>query len=213
MRKLYVYSVTSICVICMETDNVFSGQTSLPESCPVCEHNPVSPDLCKPNKALRTTLKAFLRTEEKKREKDRPSTTPAVTTAPTSNVPVETQGEPAIPATKTVDTVVSAETVTTEPAADIAADKPSVDENEAPPGASSVQVGSYYTPLLSFKFSPFAREMETQFLLRTKMELTVFQRMAHRSILKLLKAPKLSLRNQKVNPIRCFRTWGLAWWG
>jgi hypothetical protein len=33
----------------------------------------VSPDLCKPNKALRTTLKAFLRTEEKKREKDRQS--------------------------------------------------------------------------------------------------------------------------------------------
>ena len=31
----------------------------------------MSPDLCKPNKALRTTLKAFLRTEEKKREKDR----------------------------------------------------------------------------------------------------------------------------------------------
>jgi hypothetical protein len=53
------------------TDSV--GQTSLPESCPVCDHTPISPDLCKPNKALRTTLKAFLRTEEKKREKERPA--------------------------------------------------------------------------------------------------------------------------------------------
>ncbi|OJJ47309.1 hypothetical protein ASPZODRAFT_159216 [Penicilliopsis zonata CBS 506.65] len=52
-------------------------QTSLPETCPVCAHTPISPDLCKPNKALRTTLKAFLRTEEKKREKERASATPA----------------------------------------------------------------------------------------------------------------------------------------
>ncbi|KAL2825220.1 hypothetical protein BDW59DRAFT_146636 [Aspergillus cavernicola] len=46
-------------------------QTSLPDTCPVCAHTPISSDLCKPNKALRTTLKAFLRTEEKKREKER----------------------------------------------------------------------------------------------------------------------------------------------
>lgn len=58
------------------------GQASLPDTCPVCAHTPLSSDLCKPNKALRTTLKAFLRTEEKKREKDRQSATPA--TAPAS---------------------------------------------------------------------------------------------------------------------------------
>lgn len=52
------------------------GQASLSDTCPVCTHTPVSPDLCKPNKALRTTLKAFLRTEEKKREKDRQSAAP-----------------------------------------------------------------------------------------------------------------------------------------
>lgn len=45
----------------------FLGQASLPETCPVCDHTPLSADLCKPNKALRTTLKAFLRSEEKKR--------------------------------------------------------------------------------------------------------------------------------------------------
>jgi hypothetical protein len=90
-----------------------------------------------------------LRTEEKKREKDRPSTTPTVTTAPTpaSNVPVETQVEPAITAIKTTDNAVSAETIPSEPAAAVAAEKPFVDENEVLPGATSVQVGSYYTPL------------------------------------------------------------------
>ncbi|KAL4941288.1 hypothetical protein BDV06DRAFT_5432 [Aspergillus oleicola] len=52
-------------------------QASLPDTCPVCAHTPLSSDLCKPNKALRTTLKAFLRTEEKKREKERQAATPA----------------------------------------------------------------------------------------------------------------------------------------
>lgn len=61
------------------------GQASLHDTCPVCAHTPVSPDLCKPNKALRTTLKAFLRTEEKKREKDRQAAAP-----PTPPVPVTT---------------------------------------------------------------------------------------------------------------------------
>lgn len=59
------------------------GQTSLPETCPVCAHTPISSDLCKPNKALRTTLKAFLRTEEKKREKEREQATPTTTVGST----------------------------------------------------------------------------------------------------------------------------------
>ena len=37
-------------------------------SCPVCEHSPIAAEDCKPNKTLRTTIKVFLRTEEKKRE-------------------------------------------------------------------------------------------------------------------------------------------------
>lgn len=72
------------------------GQTSLSDTCPVCAHTPVSPDLCKPNKALRTTLKAFLRTEEKKREKERQSAAPPTPTIPTpveSEAPVETSVE------------------------------------------------------------------------------------------------------------------------
>lgn len=45
-----------------------TGQSTLPSSCPVCEHTPVAAADCKPNKSLRTTIKVFLRTEEKKRE-------------------------------------------------------------------------------------------------------------------------------------------------
>lgn len=47
------------------------GQSTLPESCLVCEHSPLSADDCKPNKALRLTVKAFLKSEEKKRDKSR----------------------------------------------------------------------------------------------------------------------------------------------
>ena len=35
----------------------------------MCEHSPLSADDCKPNKALRLTVKAFLKSEEKKRDK------------------------------------------------------------------------------------------------------------------------------------------------
>lgn len=67
------------------------GQASLPDTCSVCAHTPVSPDLCKPNKALRTTLKAFLRTEEKKREKERQSTAPVT---PVISTPAENDTTP-----------------------------------------------------------------------------------------------------------------------
>ncbi|ESZ92976.1 hypothetical protein SBOR_6642 [Sclerotinia borealis F-4128] len=41
--------------------------STLSSSCPVCEHTPVASEDCKPHKSLRTTIKVFLRTEEKKR--------------------------------------------------------------------------------------------------------------------------------------------------
>lgn len=47
------------------------GHSRLPQQCPVCEHSPLSAEDCKPNKSLRTTIKVFLRTEEKKREQAR----------------------------------------------------------------------------------------------------------------------------------------------
>jgi Tfp pilus assembly protein FimV len=32
----------------------------------VCDHSPLTPDLCKPSKAVRTTAKAYLKTAERK---------------------------------------------------------------------------------------------------------------------------------------------------
>ena len=45
-----------------------TGQSALPTTCPICEHTPVSADGCTPHKSLRTTVKVFLRTQEKKNE-------------------------------------------------------------------------------------------------------------------------------------------------
>ena len=45
-----------------------SGQSSLPQACPVCLHEPVKADDCRPNKALRTTIKVFLRKKGIERE-------------------------------------------------------------------------------------------------------------------------------------------------
>ena len=43
----------------------------------MCEHSPLSADDCKPNKALRLTIKAFLKSEEKKRDKGRSESNPS----------------------------------------------------------------------------------------------------------------------------------------
>lgn len=81
----------AICETCMPPENHTDtmnvdpnsqpGQSSLPQSCPVCEHSPLAADDCNPNKSLRTTIRVFLRTAEKKREANRPKepkdTTPA----------------------------------------------------------------------------------------------------------------------------------------
>lgn len=45
-----------------------SGQASLPVACPVCLHEPIMPDDCRPNKALRTTIKVFLKKKVMERE-------------------------------------------------------------------------------------------------------------------------------------------------
>ncbi|KAJ3475028.1 hypothetical protein NLG97_g9604 [Lecanicillium saksenae] len=57
---------------CCEQAICESCHSSLPSSCPVCEHSPLSADDCTPNKSLRTTIKVFLRTAEKKREANKP---------------------------------------------------------------------------------------------------------------------------------------------
>jgi len=78
------------------------GQSTLPSSCPVCDHNPVSAEDCKPNKSLRTTIKVFLRTEEKKREairlkelKNSPPATPVDNVPTPIEAPTTTEATPA----------------------------------------------------------------------------------------------------------------------
>ncbi|KAH0544892.1 hypothetical protein FGG08_000972 [Glutinoglossum americanum] len=80
---------------CCDQSICESCQSTLPASCPVCEHSPLSAEDCKPNKPLRTTITVFLRTEKKKRElviehaeSPRPSTPVAVPTlsAPLANL-------------------------------------------------------------------------------------------------------------------------------
>lgn len=47
----------------------FTGSLVLGEECPVCQHTPVNAEDCKPNKNLRTTIKAYIQTEQSKRQK------------------------------------------------------------------------------------------------------------------------------------------------
>ncbi|PHH76964.1 hypothetical protein CDD82_3738 [Ophiocordyceps australis] len=57
---------------CCEQAICETCQSTLPQSCPVCEHSPLASEDCNPNKSLRTTIRVFLRTAEKKRESNRP---------------------------------------------------------------------------------------------------------------------------------------------
>jgi hypothetical protein len=69
---------------------------SLPSSCPICEHSPLSAEDCNPNKALRTTIKVFLRTAEKKREAQRAKEATPVTPVEPSK-PLESPTDVAAP--------------------------------------------------------------------------------------------------------------------
>ncbi|KAI5780188.1 hypothetical protein DFH27DRAFT_363111 [Peziza echinospora] len=51
---------------CCEQSICGSCREKLPGVCPVCDHSPLTPDICKDNTALRTTVAVFLRTAEKK---------------------------------------------------------------------------------------------------------------------------------------------------
>ena len=45
------------------------GQLSLPQACPICLHEPVKAEDCRPNKALRMTVRAFVKRLATEREK------------------------------------------------------------------------------------------------------------------------------------------------
>jgi hypothetical protein len=67
--------------------NTTSGQAALPEQCTICEHQPLSPDVCTPMKSLRMTIKAHLKTELKRRT----AQASAASAAPAASAPTPTQ--------------------------------------------------------------------------------------------------------------------------
>lgn len=78
---------------CALADIPRQGHSKLPSSCPICEHSPLSGEDCTPHKSLRTTVRVFLRTEEKKREVGRPKdATPATPVEPTPTPQLPTPG-------------------------------------------------------------------------------------------------------------------------
>ncbi|KAI6092339.1 hypothetical protein F4821DRAFT_133602 [Hypoxylon rubiginosum] len=80
---------------CCETAICEKCQSTLPSVCPVCEHSPVSASDCTVYKSLRTTIRVFLKTEEKKREAARPKAngSPA-TPAQDTPTPAPAQAQP-----------------------------------------------------------------------------------------------------------------------
>jgi hypothetical protein len=87
-------------------------------------------------------LKAFLRTEEKKREKDRSSTTPAVATtpAPVANPAAEAHDESTISSSTVTGNVTSSEVRQAETAPAVALDKVANDHENAGEVPTSTQV-------------------------------------------------------------------------
>lgn len=87
-----------------------SGQASLPVACPVCLHEPMVPDDCMPNKALRTTIKVFLKKKvmerETARKKEAIDKVIAAPATPATSLPEQTPAPqpsetPVLPSTST----------------------------------------------------------------------------------------------------------------
>lgn len=81
---------------------IYLGQSTLPDTCPVCTHAPLDGSTCNPNKSLRLTIKAFLKSEERKRSKSKISVstkdtasigTTSVPPTPADDIKVEIQPE------------------------------------------------------------------------------------------------------------------------
>ncbi|KAK3722262.1 hypothetical protein LTR37_002695 [Vermiconidia calcicola] len=72
----------SICELCSR---------DLPETCPICSHSPLSSEDCKPDKKLRMTVKAFIKSEEKKRSKESETPAPQPTKPATPAAPVQVE--------------------------------------------------------------------------------------------------------------------------
>ena len=73
------------------------GQQSFGPACPVCLHEPVSIEDCRPNKALRTTVKVFVKKRNhEKQESARRRIAGNANNAPASATPAEEEGAPQV---------------------------------------------------------------------------------------------------------------------
>lgn len=105
MHCLYVIlkCMGASCLQC--TDPFCPGQATTGDTCAVCTHSPLDASSCIPNKSLRLTVKAFIKSEEKKRIKEQKLSVPPTPTepAPPEPLPVTipiTSIEPGIPTSK-----------------------------------------------------------------------------------------------------------------
>lgn len=85
-----------------QVDTLLTGHLSKPKSCPVCDHEPLSAEDCKPHKTSRLTVRAYLKAEEKKREKVKQDAAAAAATAEEGSNPTATT-DPEVTTTPAVE--------------------------------------------------------------------------------------------------------------
>ncbi|KAI9726613.1 MAG: hypothetical protein M1828_000980 [Chrysothrix sp. TS-e1954] len=73
---------------CCDQNICGSCHSTLPSSCPICDHEPLVAADCKQNKNLRLTVRAYLKSEEKKRDKVKQAEAPTPAPKPATPLPV-----------------------------------------------------------------------------------------------------------------------------
>ncbi|KAK5127955.1 hypothetical protein LTR85_005072 [Meristemomyces frigidus] len=112
-------AIDAVRLPCCDQSLCLSCSQELSDACPVCSHSPVSPADCKPNKSLRTTVKAFLKTQQAKRGKG-------------TDTPVVQSVEAATPAVAPSETPAPAATQLLQPEEDNAGAWAAKQESEVP---------------------------------------------------------------------------------
>ncbi|KAL9592909.1 MAG: hypothetical protein Q9179_006257 [Wetmoreana sp. 5 TL-2023] len=80
---------------CCDQSVCESCQSTLPQACPICLHEPVKAEDCRPNKTLRMTIKAFLRKIMTERDKtQKKQTVDKASAVPPTGQVSETGGRP-----------------------------------------------------------------------------------------------------------------------
>lgn len=114
----------------LQTIDNQAGKLALRTTCPVCEHTPISQDDCKPNKSLRMTTRAFLKTAEKKRDSSLAKESTPITPVDAKPAPLHTVADEKPPIQ---DVTAEATTAPTQDVEQVAEDQgPSAEQDAAP---------------------------------------------------------------------------------